>query len=513
MILAGYGYHDSSVCLKDGDNYFVYEFERFVQRRYAVLTQHFPFPHQVATDEEFLGFFDHIRKQHGIKEVEVFYYHELYPCDFEKIRTLFDVKNFVRYDHHYAHAVSVYRQSSFDDCYIISYDGNGLNKDDSMSSFTVWQAKDNKVFLLHDFQRWESYSLGNCYIALSGCLSSIKSLEPLSRPGKLMGFSGYGRVVEDWKPYFEKFFDGGLHEDWEELCQNLNMPLAKDSLTGQTELDFAATIQWAFENKFFKIFKSLGIPTGSNLCVTGGCALNIPVNQRLFELGYNVYVSPVSGDCGLTIGIAADHYADKSVDITYQGFDVLDKGYRDSAFTSRNVNLAELAKLLCFDKKVIGYVRGRSEVGPRALGNRSILCYPDIAGIKDRLNAEIKFREWYRPFGAICKLDSLAKYFENACESPYMNFCPTLKCQYRFDSISHIDQTCRIQTVSREQNQEMYDLLTEMENLGAVGILLNTSFNIKGQPILTRLKNAFDSLHQTKLDGFYYEGNYFSKDT
>jgi predicted NodU family carbamoyl transferase len=119
MILAAYGYHDSSVCLKDGDQYFVYEFERFVQRRYAVLTKWYIAPHQIATDEEFLGFFDHIKQQHKLKEIDVFYHHEIYSEDITLIKKLFDVKEFVRYDHHYAHAASVYRQSSFQDCFII----------------------------------------------------------------------------------------------------------------------------------------------------------------------------------------------------------------------------------------------------------------------------------------------------------------------------------------------------------------------------------------------------------
>lgn len=511
MILAAYGYHDSSVCLKDGDQYFVYEFERFVQRRYAVLTQFYIAPHKVATDDEFLGFFDYIKQQHNLKQIDVFYHHEIYDQDIVHLKKLFDVKDFVRYDHHFAHAASVYRQSEFQDCYIISYDGNGSNKDDSTSSFTVWQAKNNKIHLLKDFQPWEPHSLGNCYISLSDSLSSISSRESLSRPGKLMGFSGYGTVVEAWKPHFEKFFDGGLNAHHDELRANLGINLDKDSLSGQIEMDFAATIQWAFENKFFKVFNSLNIPRGENICITGGCALNILVNQRLYDMGYNVYASPVSGDCGLTTGIVADHYGDRNVDITYQGFDILDKEHRDSAFVEKPIGTDKLAKMLCHDRKIIGYIRGRSEVGPRALGNRSILCYPDIAGLKDRLNAEIKFREWFRPFGAICKLDSLNKYFENACESPYMNFCPVLKPEYRFDSITHIDKTCRIQTVTREQHQEIYDLLTEMENLGAVGLLLNTSFNIKGRPILTRLKDAFDTMHQTKLDGFYYDGKYFGR--
>lgn len=511
MILAAYGYHDSSVCLKDGDQYFVYEFERFARRRYAVLTKWYIAPHQIATDEEFLGFFDHIKQQHKLKEIDVFYHHEIYPDDITLIKKLFDVKEFVRYDHHYAHAASVYRQSPFQDCFIISYDGNGQNKDDSMSSFTFWEARNNKINLIKDFQPWEPYSLGNCYISLSGSMSSIKSHENLSRPGKLMGFSGYGTAVEAWKPHFEKFFDGGRIEHLEELRHNLDMILDRNSLSGQIEMDFAATIQWAFENKFFKVFNSLNIPSGANICITGGCALNILVNQRLFDMGYKVYASPVSGDCGLTTGMVADHYGDINVDVTYQGFDILDKEYRDGAFTEKPVNTAELAKMLCYDRKILGYICGRSEVGPRALGNRSILCYPDIAGLKDRLNAEIKFREWYRPFGAICKLESLSKYFENACESPYMNFCPVLKPEYRFDSIAHIDQTCRIQTVTREQHPEIYDLLTEMEKLGAVGLLLNTSFNIKGLPILTRLKDAFDSMHQTKLDGFYFNGRYFGR--
>ena len=131
---------------------------------------------------------------------------------------------------------------------------------------------------------------------------------------------------------------------------------------------------------------------------------------------------------------------------------------------------------------------------------------PDL---KNKLNSEIKFREWFRPFGAVTKLENLDKYFINACESPYMNFCPTLKEQYRWPSITHVDNTCRIQTVTSDQNSKLYNILDEIEKLGGEPILLNTSFNIKSKPILTTLKDAFEVLKQTKLNGFVYEDLYF----
>ena len=517
--VAVYGFHDASLCLKDGDQYFIYEAERFFKKRYGTLTQTFAdheyLSHLCPTDAEFEFFFNYIKKKHNITYIENFHYSEIYPCDLEKIKRIFSIQNYKPFDHHHAHALSVYTQSPFDDCYIITYDGNGKNVDQTESSFVFWQVNSGKLQKIQDLQPWESFSLGCCYIGAANCLSSIKKKKNFGLPtaGKLMGLCSYGKPRDAWKPVIREFFDHGSDELADKVSDTIGFDIRDyDILSGQDELDYAATLQWAFEDKFFGIFNTLKIPKGANLCLSGGCALNILVNQKLHDMGYNLYIPPNSGDCGLTIGITANAYGDKNIDITYAGYEILDPNYTDYSFSNTEVSNEDIARMLYEKKKIIGFIYGRSECGPRALGNRSILCYPDILDLKNKLNAEIKFREWFRPFGAITKLENIDKYFENACPSPYMNFCPTLKEQYRFPAITHVDNTCRIQTITKEQHPDLYDILTEIEKMGGEGLLLNTSFNIKGKPILTRLHDAFEVCRQTKLDGFIYNNVYYNKE-
>ena len=328
-----------------------------------------------------------------------------------------------------------------------------------------------------------------------------------------MGLCSYGQPRDEWKNCVREFFDSGSEEAADNVSSVVGFNVSEyDIISGQDELDFAATIQWAFEKKFSDMFRQLNVPDCANICLAGGCALNIIVNQKLYDTGYNVYVPSNSGDCGLTFGVVAHNYGDRQVDVTYCGYEILDYGYCDNSFYKKDVTNKDIAKLIFNEKKILGYIHGQSECGPRALGNRSILCYPDMPDLKNKLNSEIKFREWFRPFGAVTKLENLDKYFINACESPYMNFCPTLKEQYRWPSITHVDNTCRIQTVTKVQHPELYDLLTEIENLGGEGILLNTSFNIKGKPILTTMADAFEVLRQTKLNGFVYNNIYYTRE-
>lgn len=517
MEIAVYGFHDSSVCVKDDGQYFIYEFERFAGERYAVLTD--CYPHAKPPEELVRAFYEHIFSRHP-REYKVCHINQFFAGDRNLISEYAKIQEFVGYDHHYAHAASAYRQSQFSSCHIITYDGDGINNDGSYSSFVAWKADGDKIQKVKDFQPYSSHSLGNAYLCLTGCLSSIKKRPTTpekyryqgGNSGKLMGLASYGSPRDEWKPAFQRFFDSATIDGLDHLESSLKFDITTpDILSGQLEYDFAATIQWAFEDKFFRIFSTLEIPHGANICLGGGCALNILVNQKLHDLGYKVFVPPNAADCGLTFGVLADRYGDRGVDITYRGFDILDHGLVDPSCSSKEVDVAGLAKQLYQDKRILGYISGKSECGPRALGNRSILCYPTLPHLKERLNAEVKFREWYRPFGAITKLETLGRYFFNGCESPYMNFCPTLRPQYRFPSISHVDNTCRIQTVTRSQNQGMYDLLTEIENLGGEPILLNTSFNIKGKPILTRLADAFETLRDTKLEGFYYDGKIYER--
>ena len=163
--------------------------------------------------------------------------------------------------------------------------------------------------------------------------------------------------------------------------------------------------------------------------------------------------------------------------------------------------------------KIVGVVRGTSEHGPRALGNRSIICNPAYPDMKDILNAKVKNREWYRPFAPVCKLEDVEKYFDFEGESRWMSFCPTVKEEWRekLVSITHVDGTARVQTVTEEQNPWLYNLLTEFEKKSGIGVLLNTSFNINGKPILSRYSDAFKLYDKTEMDCLLLEDYYFRK--
>jgi carbamoyltransferase len=164
--------------------------------------------------------------------------------------------------------------------------------------------------------------------------------------------------------------------------------------------------------------------------------------------------------------------------------------------------------------KIIGVVQGCSEHGPRALGHRSIICNPSIPEMKDILNHKVKHREWYRPFAPVVRLEDVSKYFEWDKESRWMSFCPLVKEEWRekLPAITHVDGTARVQTVTKEQNEWLYNLLTEFNELTGIGVLLNTSFNVNGKPILSTYKDAFEIYNKTELDCLLLEDYYIRKE-
>jgi len=170
-------------------------------------------------------------------------------------------------------------------------------------------------------------------------------------------------------------------------------------------------------------------------------------------------------------------------------------------------DIAGVAAELIGKGKIIGWFQGRLEYGPRALGNRSILCNP-VGDMKDVLNANVKNREWYRPFAPVVRLEDASKYFdfpENA-QSRHMTFIAEVRDEYKevIPAVTHEDGTARLQTVTRHQNEFLYDLITEFSELSDHAVLLNTSFNVNGKPILSRLSDALEILQKTKLDAVYY---------
>ena len=183
----------------------------------------------------------------------------------------------------------------------------------------------------------------------------------------------------------------------------------------------------------------------------------------------------------------------------------LDK-YESEEYTTKR--LVELLR----KGNIIGILDANSEVGPRALGNRSIICDPSFTDMKDILNTKVKFREWYRPFAPVCRLEDAGLYFEKSCESNYMSYAPKVKIEFKkkLSSIVHADLTTRLQTTTEKQHKIFYDILSEMTNSG-LPVILNTSFNINGLPILTTLEDAFYVLDNTKMDYILTNNKIFKK--
>ena len=234
-----------------------------------------------------------------------------------------------------------------------------------------------------------------------------KSKHQLALSGKLMGLCGYGKTNYDMVPAFEEFF---FDRDYEKLSNWTNLPLKniknpwKNPLDnwvfeGQDGYDIAATAQAGFEDAFFSVLDKYD--TDIPLIITGGCALNVLVNEKVKEY-YDrpVFVPPNPHDGSLSLGhMLIYNPPSRKIDITYKGLPLVDKNDLEQFVkecNAKKITKADIAKLIK-DGKIIGLVYGDSEVGPRALGNRSIVCDPNIPDMKDILNSKVKFREWYRP--------------------------------------------------------------------------------------------------------------------
>lgn len=232
-----------------------------------------------------------------------------------------------------------------------------------------------------------------------------------------------------------------------------------------------------------------------------------------------LYVSPFSNDSGLSFGNFIYSQGEKVQLSPYCGVDILDRekifDYYQKYNETEQVELCTPNKVvnLITQGKIGGIISGYSEVGPRALGNRSIICDPSFPDMKEIINKKVKFREWFRPFAPVCRLEDKDLFFENAFESQYMSFAPKIKdeCYMNLLSIAHEDQTGRLQTVTSCQHPFFYAILTAMKERNRNPIILNTSFNIKGKPILTTVEDAFYVLENTKLDFIVVENLLFIK--
>ena len=496
--------HDANISFYNAktNKYYTIEIERLVQKRYFRLHVDNDPQYQKEILEQCR---DIAESEWGIEndyEAVLISSDGFVQTDPREIFNTEQIKTVAR--HHETHAAATFYQSPFKEALIVSYDGGG---DDG--HFNVYSANNMGVRFLN---RIDS-DFGGGYLLCGSLVREVgeKSRHQLALAGKLMGLCGYGKVIPEFVPAFEEFF---FDRDYEKLSNWTNLPFKnikkpwKDPLTnwafeGQYAYDIAATAQEGFENAFFEVLDRYdpNIP----LCLCGGAALNVLVNEKIKEkYDRPLYVPPNPHDGGLSLGhLFMYREPTERVDITYSGLPLLDRNKLPEyieKYNAKKVNKKEIAEIIK-DGKIIGLVYGDSEVGPRALGNRSIVCDPNIADMKDILNSKVKFREWYRPFAPFCKKEDAHKYFDspNFDNLEYMSYAPKVKVD-TLPSITHVDGTARLQTVTEESHSHFYELLTEFGKISETNVLLNTSFNIRGYPILSTIKDALYALENTEMD-------------
>jgi carbamoyltransferase len=518
-IISIYGSHDASFTFIDKDkNISVLEYERFVKKRYAFYSEKFDDrPGMGSNPLERKLFIEYLKTKLYSLDIKIILYNELSENDINYLKTHFKNANFIKMGHHTAHAASGYYTSPFESAFVISIDGGGdeLGKTIFTKTFI---GDDNNLIPYESFD----IEFGGPYGMLASPISEIKpgadsNLNSLSYAGKIMGICAYGDVIHEWIEPIKKFYKS---KNINLLSLDLGLNLNFNNLSGKIGYNLAATSQKVFEELFFELFWDKIIESKKDVILVGGCALNVLLNQKLKEqlltINKKLYVPSNPNDCGLSLGQFLSYTKIKINDnIVYNGFEILDKHKLNDyvkEYDAKLCTIEELVNLLSIGK-IIGIINNGSEIGPRALGNRSIICDPSIKNMKDILNKKVKFREWFRPFAPVCRSEDKDKYFDKVFDSKFMSYAPIVKEQYKekLCSITHIDGTARLQTLNNNDHDLFYSILTEMENKKMIPVILNTSFNIKGKPILTTIDDALHVLDNTELDHVYTNGYLFSK--
>jgi len=454
-IIAIYPAHDSSITVYNREGEFrVFELERLKKQRF----------YRFDNQEDFIETYDALKciieSECGEASFNACFYQYLPDTHKTYLRKIFGIKEFSFVGHHISHAASSFYQSSFDEALIISYDGGGFEGDDAehrVSFFNLYiGSKKEGISCIHTI----NLDLGTSYGLLAIPISEINKTKEnweerfLGFAGKFMGLSAYGEVRDEWKSGLRDFFNSNrLHQpiiELEKLGESIGLNLGFDTLKGQSSYDLAATAQSVFQDIILENISPFLIEYGLPVCLTGGCALNILMNQILNEkLNGKLFVPPNPSDCGLSFGMAALHIKPQEPpNLMYSGFpildfDTLDKYAKNAVF----VDCAqETLSSLINDGKIVAIMKGNSEHGPRALGNRSILCDPFHEDMKDILNAKVKFREWFRPFAPMVRLEDINKYFHFDRDSKFMSFSPRVREEFldQIKAAVHVDGTSRV---------------------------------------------------------------------
>jgi carbamoyltransferase len=426
-------------------------------------------------------------------------------------------------EHHMSHAASAFLVSPFEEAAILTIDGVG-----EWATATYGVGRGNSITLLKEIRF--PHSLGLLYSAFTYYLGfKVNSAEY-----KVMGLAPYGepRYVDQIHQLIHIHDDGSFQMDMRYFAYDWGLrmtgrrfhrlfgapPRDPESRLEQFHKDIAASIQKVTEEIVLKMARHLHATTGlPNLVMAGGVALNCVANGRVIrETPFReLFVQPAAGDAGGALGVAA--YICHTV-LGHPRCTVMDHAYYGPAFDSETCEKflqrvgAKYARLsepeliqrtarLLADAHVVGWFQGRMEWGPRALGSRSILGDPRDPKMRDTLNLKIKFRESFRPFAPAVPEELVSEWFEIDRPTPFMLLVAQVRPERRvIPAVTHADNSARIQSVSQRQNPMFHALLHEFGKLTGVPVLINTSFNVRGEPIVCTPEDAYNCFRNTDMD-------------
>ena len=382
-------------------------------------------------------------------------------------------------DHHLSHASSTYFTSPYTESAVVCIDAIG-----EFDTITIWYARGNK--LEKRYSQVYPHSLGLWYSAMTQRLD----LKPQEDEFILMGMAAWGRGSEELRQEMRDYFfkegdDMRLKRNLHRGCLDWDSDFMPDDGTSEWKFDIAHNVQVICEEEIQKIFAKLPdlVPETTNVCYSGGVALNCVANSLVVKDYPNLWILPNPGDAGSSLGCAAyvgGVHLDFMEKAAFLGYDI--KG----DYPVKEV-LGELLK-----GNLVGVANGRAEYGPRALGNRSLLADPRGKDIKQKMN-EIKNRQEFRPFAPSVLEEYANDIFDMPTrKSQFMQYVAPCKYPDKYPAICHIDNTSRVQTVSRKDNPGYYKLIKEFYKKTGCPMVLNTSLNIKGQPIVNDEKHAKD---------------------
>lgn len=403
--------------------------------------------------------------------------------------------------HHLSHLGTVL-PANFDSALIICADGGS---EDGSTKFYL--KKPDKVIFLADFS--ETILTGKFYGTLTQIVIDPNFYKAhVEYPGKTMGLAAMGSFSKKFevlvlknKKLLNKLYQNG--------CLHLNELFGisnnyKNVWQDKNRCDLAFTAQKIWVDEFIKKiseYKHLS----NNICLVGGCALNVILNSELAKRRWfkNIYVSPVSGDSGQSLGAILYKYPNIKCDYPFlgRGFGEIenDKGL-----------VAEVVRDL-LEHKIVAWYEGRSEIGARALGHRSFLGLPDSVEMRIKLSEKVKGREPYRPVSAIMTKEFLPNFTSELTPSPYMTFAPLVKDEIKKKcaAVVHFDGTSRIQTLNKKDNEVLYKILIEIGKKTGYPVLMNSSFNIAGEPIVDTPEDAMRTFKKCSGVVLYLNGARF----